>query len=47
VTRFPNISAVGAKRRWTGLSDDGFCMLTHLDCTHLDGKGIEGLVGHP
>jgi hypothetical protein len=43
VTRFPNISAVGAKRRWTGLSDDGFCMHAHLDPMHVDGKCNEGI----
>jgi hypothetical protein len=43
VTKFPNISAVGAKRRWTGLSDDGFCMHAHLDRPNVNGKCNGGI----
>src|ERR1700742_3880750 len=38
VTKFPNIKAVGAKRRWTGPSE-GFFMHMHLGRAAADGKG--------
>jgi hypothetical protein len=31
VTRFPNISAVGAKRRCSGMSGSGFFMQVHVE----------------
>jgi hypothetical protein len=43
VTRFPNISAVGAKRRWAGLSGDGFFMQPRLNRVLSDWKSGGGI----